>query len=49
MLSGMGMMNKKAIVAVGRTYLEDTVMLCETSGSHDGEYEDDSLLGYTAV
>jgi hypothetical protein len=27
----------------------EIVLLCEFSGSHDGEYEDDSLLEYSAV
>jgi hypothetical protein len=25
------------------------LLLCEVSGSHGGEYEDDSLVGYCAV
>jgi hypothetical protein len=28
------------------SFLAVTLKNCEISGSHDGEYEDDSLLGY---
>jgi hypothetical protein len=27
----------------------DRIRLCEISGSHGGQYESDSLLGYSAV
>jgi hypothetical protein len=40
---------RSIIYTIHKKYYNDQIKKEEISGSHGGEYEDDSLLGYSAV